>query len=118
MERIKGFQKRFLRGLAHGLKPVVLVGQKGFPPTLVKAMDEAVQLRVDKSLNVARDILARAGGVNFSTRQVNWEAVNQYTKTKRSISLPEVLVGRQGIAVNASFDTETPVVDELTDMVG
>jgi len=42
MEKIKGFQKRFLRGLAHGLKPVVFVGQKGFSPTLVKAMDEAL----------------------------------------------------------------------------
>jgi len=42
MEKIKGFQKRFLRGLAHALKPVVFVGQKGFSPTLVKAMDEAL----------------------------------------------------------------------------
>lgn len=43
MEKIKGFQKRFLRGLAHALKPVVFVGQKGFSPTLVKAMDEALE---------------------------------------------------------------------------
>jgi len=42
MEKIKGFQKRFLRGLAHSLKPVVFVGQKGFSPTLAKAMDEAL----------------------------------------------------------------------------
>ncbi|BBO74518.1 RNA-binding protein [Desulfosarcina widdelii] len=42
MEKIKGFQRRFLRGLAHSLKPVVFVGQKGFSPTLVKAMDEAL----------------------------------------------------------------------------
>ncbi|WP_319524706.1 ribosome assembly RNA-binding protein YhbY [uncultured Desulfosarcina sp.] len=42
MEAIKGFQKRFLRGLAHALKPVVFVGQKGFSPTLVKALDEAL----------------------------------------------------------------------------
>lgn len=43
MEKIKGFQKRFLRGVAHALKPVVFVGQKGFSPTLVKAMDEALE---------------------------------------------------------------------------
>lgn len=43
MEKIKGIQKRFLRGLAHALKPVVFVGQKGFSPTLVKAMDEALE---------------------------------------------------------------------------
>ena len=39
---IAGFQKRFLRGLAHSLKPVVFVGQKGFSPALVKAMAEAL----------------------------------------------------------------------------
>ena len=39
---LAGFQKRFLRGLAHSLKPVVFVGQKGFSPSLVKAMNEAL----------------------------------------------------------------------------
>jgi len=39
---LAGFQKRFLRGLAHSLKPVVFVGQKGFSPSLVKAMKEAL----------------------------------------------------------------------------
>jgi len=40
---LAGFQKRFLRGLAHSLKPVVFVGQKGFSPSLVKAMNEALE---------------------------------------------------------------------------
>ncbi len=42
MDRLKGFQKRFLRGVAHSLKPVVFVGQKGFSPTLIDAMNEAL----------------------------------------------------------------------------
>jgi RNA-binding protein len=29
METLKGYQKKFLKGLAHGLKPVVFIGQKG-----------------------------------------------------------------------------------------
>lgn len=43
MVRLTGFQKRFLRGAAHALKPVVFVGQKGFTDALVKAMDEALE---------------------------------------------------------------------------
>ena len=39
---LAGFQKRYLKGLAHSLKPVVFVGQKGVSPTLVKAMNEAL----------------------------------------------------------------------------
>ncbi len=42
MDSLKGFQKRFLRGLAHALKPVVFVGQKGFSQSLVDAMDDAL----------------------------------------------------------------------------
>ena len=42
MDSLKGFQKRFLRGLAHSLKPVVFVGQKGFTQSLVDAMDNAL----------------------------------------------------------------------------
>ena len=43
MEHLKGFQKRFLRGLAHPLKPVVFVGQKGLTSALTKAMNDALE---------------------------------------------------------------------------
>lgn len=39
---LKGSQKKYLKALAHGLKPVVFIGQKGLTPTLAKAMDEAL----------------------------------------------------------------------------
>lgn len=42
MDSLKGFQKRYLRGLAHSLKPVVFVGQKGFTQSLVDAIDDAL----------------------------------------------------------------------------
>jgi RNA-binding protein len=35
-------QRKYLRGLAHGLKPVVFVGQKGLTATLGSALDEAL----------------------------------------------------------------------------
>lgn len=42
MGRLPGFQKRFLRSLAHPLKPVVFVGQKGLTATLADAMNDAL----------------------------------------------------------------------------
>jgi RNA-binding protein len=39
---LKGFQKKYLKGLAHGMKPVVFVGQKGFSPSVIKAVEEAL----------------------------------------------------------------------------
>jgi RNA-binding protein len=39
---LKGFQKKYLRGLAHGLKPVVFIGQKGDSDSVLQATDAAL----------------------------------------------------------------------------
>jgi RNA-binding protein len=36
-------QKRYLRGLAHDLKPVVLVGAKGVTPGVLAELDQALE---------------------------------------------------------------------------
>lgn len=42
MQKLKGFQKKHLRGLAHKTKPVVFVGHKGMTDALVRSLDEAL----------------------------------------------------------------------------
>lgn len=42
MEKLKGYQKKYLRGLVHGMKPLVFVGQKGLSSTVTKAVDESL----------------------------------------------------------------------------
>ena len=42
MNTLKGFQKKYLRALAHNLKPVVQIGHKGVTDTVVRAVDEAL----------------------------------------------------------------------------
>ena len=42
MEKLKGFQKKYLKGLAHGLKPVVFVGHRGMTSEITRAADEAL----------------------------------------------------------------------------
>ena len=39
---LAGYQKKYLKGLAHGLKPVVMVGQKGMTASSTQAIDEAL----------------------------------------------------------------------------
>ena len=43
MEELKGFQKKCLRGLAHSMKPLVLIGQSGLTLGVIKAVDEALE---------------------------------------------------------------------------
>jgi RNA-binding protein len=40
--QLTGHQKKYLRGLAHHIKPVVFIGQKGITALLVRAIDEAL----------------------------------------------------------------------------
>jgi RNA-binding protein len=42
LEKLRGFQKQYLKGLAHGLKPYVFIGQKGITESLIKSMNEAL----------------------------------------------------------------------------
>lgn len=42
MGGLEGFQRKFLRGLAHKLKPVAFVGQKGVTEAVIRAVDEAL----------------------------------------------------------------------------
>ena len=39
---MRGFQKKYLKGLAHGLKPTVFVGHKGVTPAVIRSVDEAL----------------------------------------------------------------------------
>ena len=42
MQALKGFQKKFLKGLAHGLRPVVFIGQKGLSASVIGSIQEAL----------------------------------------------------------------------------
>ncbi len=42
MTSLKGFQKKYLRGLAHSLKPVVQIGKEGSTEGVTRAIDECL----------------------------------------------------------------------------
>ncbi len=39
---LKGSDRKYLRGLAHNLKPVVHIGKAGLAPSVLTAIDEAL----------------------------------------------------------------------------
>ncbi|MCP4746039.1 MAG: ribosome assembly RNA-binding protein YhbY [Desulfobacteraceae bacterium] len=42
MQPLVGYQRKYLRGLAHCLKPVLLIGQKGVTNSVVHSLDDAL----------------------------------------------------------------------------
>ncbi len=43
MKKLEGFQRKYLRGLAHKLKPVVLIGQKGLTAEVLESTNAALE---------------------------------------------------------------------------
>ena len=43
MKKLESFQRKYLRGLAHTLKPVVLIGQKGLTDTVLRSTKQAFE---------------------------------------------------------------------------
>jgi RNA-binding protein len=43
MTILKGFQKKHLKGLAHGLKPVVQIGKEGCTEGVIRAVDDGLR---------------------------------------------------------------------------
>ena len=43
MKKLEGFQRKYLRGIAHGLKPVVFIGQKGLTREVLLSAEKAFE---------------------------------------------------------------------------
>ena len=60
---LKNAQKRYLRGLTHGLNPVVMVAERGLAPSVLKEMEIAldhhqlIKVKISAADRDARDTL-------------------------------------------------------------
>jgi methyl-accepting chemotaxis protein len=85
--------------------------------TLVSTQVATLTDRMAAELNVARQVVTTAGPATLGS-PIPWTAKNQVTGETQEITLPELRLGGQGLGQNASTDIPTPVVDEITTMLG
>lgn len=85
---------------------------------LVKTENDAIQSRVDTHLDVARHVLDATGEAALSSERVEWNAMNQFTGERSNLELPKLLVGGTWLGQNADLSITTPVVDDITRLVG
>lgn len=85
---------------------------------MAKAQDASAQRDIDLDLNVAHDVFGRYGDASLVEETVEWKTVNQYTLKSTSVQLPKMTVGGEWLGQNDDFDVETPIVDEVEELVG
>lgn len=86
--------------------------------TLAKTQQEVIEKSLEHSLNVAEDLLTKAGGVQFSPDTQAWDAMNQYTKTSFSVNLSKMYIGDTWLGKISDKNTQVPFVDEVLKLVG
>jgi len=65
---LAGFQRKYLRGLAHACKPVVLVGQDGVSDAVVAAVDAALLDHELIKVHMRRPLDKKAMASELATR--------------------------------------------------
>ncbi|MHC1729800.1 MAG: methyl-accepting chemotaxis protein [Syntrophobacteraceae bacterium] len=83
----------------------------------IESNQEANQLLLKNSLNVAKEMVA-ASGVSISADKVKWEAANQVTKASNSLELPKMMIGEAWLGQTIDMKTTVPVVDQVQRLVG
>ncbi len=85
---------------------------------MCESQQELLQKTINSSLNVARHMLEDMGSISFSQNTVSWEALNQYSNAVQNIQLPEISVGGFHLGKNRDFNVRSPLVDEVSELVG
>ncbi len=86
---------------------------------MARTQCEVVKQELQEGLAVARNELKQAGGVSFAKDgTVTWDAMNQFTKQRRTAALPKMLVGGQWLGQNRDAETASPIVDTMESLLG
>jgi methyl-accepting chemotaxis protein len=85
---------------------------------LVSTQGDSVSATVADNLRVAGYVLDRRGNARLGQSTVTWPAINQFTLKATQVRLPKMYAGDTWLSQNRSKTTQTPVVDEVKEMVG
>jgi len=92
---LKPSQKRYLRGLAHALKPVIMIGNKGITDALVAELSQALDHHALIKVRLAgEDRFARAAQITALGTAGNAELVQSIGKVacfyRRNAESPKI----------------------------
>ena len=85
---------------------------------LCETANDLLQRQINENLGVALRILGERGGIGSGGGSLHWQAVNQFTQRTAEVTLPRMLIGGTPATQSRSFQTPSPLVDEITKLTG
>lgn len=86
--------------------------------TVVRAQGTAIGQQLSSQVRVLEAAIDRAGGLNLGSRQVTWQAQNQYTQAVKTVQLPEMQIGGRWLGQVRNFEQTVPAIDEVVQQMG
>jgi methyl-accepting chemotaxis protein len=86
--------------------------------SICQLSQDLVQNAVDTSLKLGDSALKQVGGVKVGGGTVTWEAINQFTREKKTFTAPQWSLKGIALRPDPSFSHVIPVIDDITKQTG
>ncbi|PKO17715.1 MAG: hypothetical protein CVU39_04330 [Chloroflexi bacterium HGW-Chloroflexi-10] len=84
---------------------------------MVQSQEDSLIKQLSQDLKIMDSLIQSNGGLNEVETPVTWDAVNQVTNQKTSVTLPRLYLGKTWLGKNTNTSISTPVVDEMLSLV-
>jgi len=108
--------------LEHKLEKVVDTESKNNLEMVTKSIYKSCEITeqvlssyLSTKLNKYKFLIKNYGGIHSSSESVEWTIINQFSKEKKNIILPKILLGNSWFGKNESFEINQKVVDEINE---
>ncbi len=80
---------------------------------ILETANDIIKSKLEVSLNILEERIKDEGRLNLSNEQIQWNAINQFSKTKEQekISLPKMLIGNKWFGQIPDFNVKMLIVD-------
>ncbi len=85
---------------------------------LVLTQDKLLNLKLKSDIVAARNIFEAEGGATFSTENIEWKAINQFSQQTQTVTLPKFFIKDKWLGQVYSSSEKVPVVDRVKELVG
>jgi methyl-accepting chemotaxis protein len=85
---------------------------------LCQNVNESYSSMMAAYIKVANDILLKHGKLTLLSEEVEWEAINQFTKAASRVALPKIAVGGTWLGQIRSRQEKVGVIDEVSKLLG
>ncbi len=85
---------------------------------LCETSNDLIQQKIDHDLNTARELLKRHKSLEMGRESISWDAVNQFNKQIKKITLPKVMIDGTWLGQNRNLTTSSPIVDDIKELAG